>query len=49
MPLAKVAAWALMTLLVCLWALYNRRIALERRRLMTQDRPTPPQDQRAPL
>jgi hypothetical protein len=38
-----------MALLVCLWALYNRRIALERRQAMGKDRPTPPQDQHAPL
>ncbi len=49
MPLDRVAAWALMALLVCLWALYNRRVALERRRLMGQDRRTPPQDKHAPL
>jgi hypothetical protein len=38
-----------MTLLVCLWAIYNRRIALERRQAMGKDHLTPPQDQRAPL
>ncbi len=49
MPLARVASWALMTLLVCLWAIYNRRIALERRQTGENDLRTPPQDQRAPL
>jgi hypothetical protein len=49
MPLSKAAAWALMALLVCLWALYNRRIALEKRRLMERDRPAEQQDQHAPL
>lgn len=49
MPFARVSAWALIALLVCLWALYNRRIAMERTRLMDKDRPTPPQDKHAPL
>ena len=49
MPFAKVASWALMALLMCLWALYNRRIALERRQAMENNRPTSPQDQHAPL
>ena len=50
MPFAKVASWALMALLMCLWALYNRRIALEKMRLMDKaDRSTPPQDKHASL
>jgi hypothetical protein len=49
MPFARVSAWALIALLVCLWSLYNRRIAMERARLMGKDRPTLPQDKHAPL
>ena len=49
MPFARVCAWALIALLVCLWALYNRRIAMETARLRDEDRSTPPQDKHAPL
>lgn len=49
MPFARVSAWALIALLVCLWALYNRRIAMEKTQLMDEDRSTPPQDKHAPL
>ena len=49
MPFTRVTAWTLVAVLVCLWALYNRRIAVERTRLMNKDLPTPPQDKHAPL
>lgn len=40
MPWIRVASWALVAVLLCLWSLYNRRIAFERRQRLIEERRT---------
>lgn len=42
MPSIRVASWALVVVVLALWSVYNRRIALARRRRMLDERAQQP-------
>ena len=42
MPSTRVASWALVVVALALWSVYNRRIALQRRRRMLDKRAQQP-------